>query len=126
MPHEVTCQPSCEDGYALPSNVPDIYVCDRTGVWDARPWLPHCRARILSTATVCPRGHDRVRDDGEENKDCVECPPGMFWSQDTNECLFCKPGFYQDQPGQSSCKPCPANSSEPPVLSPHIEQQCQP
>ncbi|KAK8775945.1 hypothetical protein V5799_030710 [Amblyomma americanum] len=83
-------------------------------------------ARILSTATVCPRGHDRVRDDGEENKDCVECPPGMFWSQDTNECLFCEPGFYQDQPGQSSCKPCPANSSEPPVLSPHIEQQCQP
>lgn len=121
--HGVVCEPSCEDGYALPSNVSLLYTCDLAGVWEPRSWIPNCQAYTPSSATGCLPGSEFFDElDGEANV-CVECPAGMYWSQDVGQCFLCEPGFYQDKPAQSSCKPCPAANTTA-ELSDVLEQQC--
>ncbi|XP_054929326.1 uncharacterized protein [Dermacentor andersoni] len=118
--HGVVCEPSCEDGYALPGNV-SFYTCDLAGVWEPRSWIPNCRAYTPTSAMGCPPGSEFFEElDGEANV-CVECPAGMYWSQDVGQCFLCEPGFYQDRPGQSSCAPCPAAATP---LSGAVGQQC--
>ncbi|XP_070391074.1 multiple epidermal growth factor-like domains protein 6 isoform X2 [Dermacentor albipictus] len=118
--HGVVCEPSCEDGYALPGNV-SFYTCDLAGVWEPRSWIPNCQAYTPASAMGCPPGSEFFEElDGEVNV-CVECPAGMYWSQDVGQCFLCEPGFYQDRPGQSSCAPCPAAATP---LSGAVGQQC--
>lgn len=120
----VVCEPSCDDGYALPNNVSLFYTCDLAGVWEPRSWIPHCQAYSPSPSTGCLPGSEYFDELNGETNVCVECPPGMYWAQDVAQCFLCEQGFYQDQPAQSSCKPCPANATEVSVLSPLLEQQC--
>lgn len=120
----VVCEPSCDDGYALPNNVSLFYTCDLAGVWEPRSWIPHCQAYTPSPATGCLQGSEYFDELNGETDVCVECPPGMYWDHDVAQCFLCQQGFYQDQPAQSSCKPCPANATQVPVLSPPLEQQC--
>jgi len=56
------------------------------------------------TVTFCDDGnyYDKV------NKKCVACPLGSFCLNATSE--KCKPGYYQDETGQTSCKPAPINT----------------
>ncbi|XP_075544132.1 uncharacterized protein LOC142578610 isoform X4 [Dermacentor variabilis] len=118
--HGVVCEPSCEDGYALPGNV-SLYTCDLAGVWEPRSWIPNCQAYTPTSAMGCPPGSEFFEELDGEASVCVECPAGMYWSQDVGQCFLCEPGFYQDRPGQSSCAPCPAEATP---LSGAVGQQC--
>ncbi|XP_077519179.1 uncharacterized protein LOC144129129 isoform X3 [Amblyomma americanum] len=120
----VTCEPNCDDGYALPSNVSLFYNCDLDGVWEPRPWIPNCQAYNHTTTKSCLPGSEYFSEFNGATDICVECPPGMYWSQDVGQCFLCEQGFYQDKPGQLSCEPCPASPPDPTLLSPFLEQQC--
>ncbi|CAN8006556.1 unnamed protein product, partial [Ixodes hexagonus] len=122
--HGVECQPTCDEGYALPSNVSFLYTCDLDGVWEPRSWIPDCQEYTKATTQDCLPGAEFFDElDGESNV-CLECPPGMYRSAQMAQCLLCERGFYQDQPGQSACHPCPANQSQVQVQSALLDQQC--
>ena len=37
------------------------------------------------------------------------CSVGTFYKSSIEDCVRCPPGTYQDQEGQTDCKPCPHN-----------------
>ena len=41
----------------------------------------------------------------------MPCESGNYWKCDIDECTPCPPGFYQPQWGQTSCWPCPYNTT---------------
>ena len=41
----------------------------------------------------------------------VPCESGNYWKCDVNTCVPCPQGFYQPQWGQTSCWPCPFNTT---------------
>ena len=41
----------------------------------------------------------------------VPCESGNYWKCDISECTPCPAGFYQPQWGQTSCWPCPYNTT---------------
>ena len=41
----------------------------------------------------------------------VPCESGYMYDCNTEECQLCPPGSYQPQWGQTSCWPCPANTT---------------
>ena len=41
----------------------------------------------------------------------VPCESGNYWKCDIDECTPCPQGFYQPQWGQTSCWPCPYNTT---------------
>ena len=52
---------------------------------------------------VCDPGYERVGDM------CIACLVGEF--EDNGTCMDCPINTYQDNPGENSCIPCPANST---------------
>nr|KAF6427833.1 hypothetical protein HJG63_008321 [Rousettus aegyptiacus] len=73
---------------------PAGWFCSRAGLsfpeapCDGGWFCPRASLSGRSPGTLCPTGH--------------ACPPG------SPEPLLCPPGQYQDQPGQTVCKTCPA------------------
>lgn len=120
----VTCEPTCDEGYTLPSNVSMFYSCDLTGVWEPRSWIPDCQEILPSPPEGCLPGSEFFEGGEGEDSSCVECPPGMYSSTAVAQCQLCEPGFYQDRPGQTYCDPCPTNKTTVQQLSPLLEQQC--
>ena len=41
----------------------------------------------------------------------VPCESGNYWKCDVSSCVACPQGFYQPQWGQTSCWPCPFNTT---------------
>ena len=41
----------------------------------------------------------------------MPCETGNYWKCDIDECTPCPQGFYQPQWGQTSCWPCPYNTT---------------
>ena len=41
----------------------------------------------------------------------VPCESGNYWKCDVSTCVACPQGFYQPQWGQTSCWPCPFNTT---------------
>ncbi len=41
----------------------------------------------------------------------VPCESGNYWKCDIGECTSCPLGYYQPQWGQTSCWPCPFNTT---------------
>ena len=39
------------------------------------------------------------------------CETGHYWNCDLGQCSSCPKGFYQPQWGQTSCLPCPFNTT---------------
>ena len=46
-----------------------------------------------------------------ENRISVPCESGNYWKCDVSTCVACPQGFYQPQWGQTSCWPCPYNTT---------------
>eukprot|EP00968_Pinguiococcus_pyrenoidosus_P008354 scaffold596_cov236-Pinguiococcus_pyrenoidosus.AAC.10 len=44
------------------------------------------------------------------------CTPGTFLNEERQRCETCPEGTYQDEAGQSTCKPCPQGSAEQSVF----------
>lgn len=118
----VVCEPVCDDGYAFPSNVSYFYSCDLAGVWEPRNWIPQCSEYKTTQTQDCLPGSEYFDELEGQTNVCVECPPGMYWAAEVAKCFLCERGFYQDEFGQTSCKPCPATS--PQTLSPLLDEQC--
>ncbi|XP_035662419.1 signal peptide, CUB and EGF-like domain-containing protein 2 [Branchiostoma floridae] len=62
-------------------------------------------AEIVANCTV---GQLAYQDDYQAY--CTDCPRGTFHDTTTDTCQECPVGQYQDQPTQSTCKPCPGNT----------------
>ncbi|KAI8522060.1 hypothetical protein Bbelb_018140 [Branchiostoma belcheri] len=62
-------------------------------------------AEIVANCTV---GQLTYQDDYQAY--CTDCPRGTFHDVTTDTCEKCPIGQYQDQPAQSTCKSCPANT----------------
>ncbi|XP_078687678.1 cartilage oligomeric matrix protein-like [Branchiostoma floridae x Branchiostoma belcheri] len=62
-------------------------------------------AEIVANCTV---GQLTYQDDYQAY--CTDCPRGTFHDVTTDTCEECPVGQYQDQPAQSTCKPCPTNT----------------
>ncbi|XP_017574246.1 sushi, von Willebrand factor type A, EGF and pentraxin domain-containing protein 1 isoform X1 [Pygocentrus nattereri] len=60
---------------------------------------------------------------------CVQCPVGTYFSVEYAECESCWRGSYQDEEGQTECKPCPDGYSTPYLHSRSVAEckaQCKP
>ncbi|XP_064481557.1 sushi, von Willebrand factor type A, EGF and pentraxin domain-containing protein 1-like isoform X2 [Ornithodoros turicata] len=118
----VVCEPYCYSGFGFPRNVPTVYACNLSGIWEPRSWIPECSPIQPTSSTSCMPGSEYFDELEDEANVCLECPPGMFWEAGTSMCSFCEEGFYQDEFGQTHCKPCPSSFTS--ATSQLIKEQC--
>ncbi|XP_052067581.1 uncharacterized protein LOC127706896 isoform X1 [Mytilus californianus] len=79
----------CKDGYATPcANYTYVLGCNDTYCPDT---CTHCEAGY-----ACRGGQRYI------------CLPGTYSKGSVEFCTICTEGLYQDEPGQSECKKCPA------------------
>jgi len=94
-----------------------------------KPSLPVNRAAAqdtvsVTTASIGEKGVTHVGSEAEKQElssggyayttSClvkVPCESGNYWKCDVSSCVACPQGFYQPQWGQTSCWPCPFNTT---------------
>ncbi|XP_031554183.1 sushi, von Willebrand factor type A, EGF and pentraxin domain-containing protein 1-like [Actinia tenebrosa] len=73
--------------------------------------MPSLTVEAKQATAFCPAPKVKRILDGQgseiERSICVECPIGTHYSNNTQSCNLCEVGNYQDNIGQTSCKPCP-------------------
>lgn len=79
-----------------------------------------CCCTVGMYAALPPECNCRAGQYCLEDNTCVDCPAGMYCTN--GESHLCGPGYYQNQQGQSSCEPCPADWY--PVQSHIVCDQC--
>ncbi|KAK7507523.1 hypothetical protein BaRGS_00001458, partial [Batillaria attramentaria] len=102
----------------------------QTGANSSELCLPDCPSgsKLEGKECVkCPRGQYRNRAEGLPCRDCPTdlttpadgavsqddstCAVGLFFNSTSRRCETCPKNQYQNQTGQSECKPCPATTS---------------
>ncbi|EGD81660.1 hypothetical protein PTSG_02374 [Salpingoeca rosetta] len=60
------------------------------------------------TSTTCDDGYFSISEPPTSDRICAKaCSPGKYSTlQSLDTCILCEPGTYQDQSGQTGCKPC--------------------
>ncbi|XP_052778282.1 proprotein convertase subtilisin/kexin type 5-like [Mya arenaria] len=107
--YKTDCSPPCERGHHWDSSVKICRPCP-AGRYQDKPHQLSC--------DECPYGKTTEHEGSTTIYDCTdvpppECPIGSFLDLSTKQCRKCPVGSYQDQKGQTSCKPCPEGKLTP-------------
>lgn len=68
---------------------------------------------IQSACLACPLGRTSPKTGSTTIEECSlpVCTPGSYLNGTLNSCIHCKKGFYQPESQQTTCIPCPPNTS---------------
>ncbi|XP_073992974.1 sushi, von Willebrand factor type A, EGF and pentraxin domain-containing protein uif isoform X1 [Rhodnius prolixus] len=68
---------------------------------------------VEAACQSCPAGRTTARTGAATVEECSlpVCQPGSFLNTSLNSCIICKKGTYQPSSQQTSCLPCPPNTS---------------
>lgn len=68
---------------------------------------------VQAACQTCPQGRTTSRVGGASIEECSlpVCTPGTYLNGTQNLCLPCKKGYYQPSSQQTTCLPCPPNTS---------------